>query len=192
MTYLCHWLSEKNDFVLGTVQQVLILCGLALSRLGLLRLQPDFRIQISFKKANKDALSRDAFWVWILTFQDSDFNLVSPMHCYGSPVLWNEEDAIHIIMKYLGWFICTQHISSIIVISILSAQRVKVTCSNRIMLFVAVKPRSVPSTNGMSFVCRQNASKWAASRQWAVPVRKRRKDKSRWLWATSPVELLWV
>ena len=44
----------------------------------LLKLQPDFRIQISFREGIKMSLRCD-FWVWILTFQDSGFYLVPPM-----------------------------------------------------------------------------------------------------------------
>ena len=50
---------------------------LLLSWVGLFRLQPDFQIQVSFRKQWKWLWS--AFWVWILTFQDSDVNLVPSM-----------------------------------------------------------------------------------------------------------------
>ena len=45
--------------------------------MGLFRLQLDFRIQTFFRKQEK--WFWDAFGVWFLTFQDSNFNLVPPM-----------------------------------------------------------------------------------------------------------------
>ena len=42
--------------------------------MGLFRLWPGFRIQLSFGKL------WGAFWVWILVFQDPSFNLVPPMN----------------------------------------------------------------------------------------------------------------
>ena len=54
-----------------------ICVNLCVSWVGLFKLQPDFRIQLSFRKAIKWLYG--AFWVSILTFQDSDLNLVSPV-----------------------------------------------------------------------------------------------------------------
>ena len=48
---------------------------------GLFRLQPDFRIQRSFRKQWKWLWS--AFWAWILTFHDTNFNLVPSMEKYN-------------------------------------------------------------------------------------------------------------
>ena len=47
---------------------------------GLFRLQPDFRIQVSFRM--RWNWLWNAFWVWLFTFQDSDLNLVAAMIMY--------------------------------------------------------------------------------------------------------------
>ena len=54
------------------------LAEFVLPLVGLFRLQSDFRIQVPFRKQWKCLL--EVFFVWILTFQDSKFNLVPPMY----------------------------------------------------------------------------------------------------------------
>ena len=98
------------------------------SLMGLVRMQPDFWIQISFKKQSKWCWG--ALWVWFSIFQDSNFNPIPSKLGRSFATMQTLEVLIAIFLIPSQWLLQT-----------VTSKPAKVACSDMCKTFVSWKKK---------------------------------------------------